>query len=109
VPPQTGRTNYVDNDRVGLTVGGDYDFRLGGLHFRPGLGASGQLLMRRYQAKDDALIRDELPDNTVDRNLDPVPAARGLQTNNPGWPGFASEGFVWSANVWLTLIYGETK
>lgn len=107
VPPQTGRTNYVDNDRVGLTLGGDYDFRVGGLHFRPGLSVAGHRLIRRYQAKDDALIRDELPDGTVDRLGAPVPTARGLQTNNPGWPGFASDGFIWAANVWVTLIYGE--
>jgi len=109
VPAQTGRSNYVDNDRVGMTLGGDFDFRLGGLHFRPGASVSGYALFRRYQAKNDSLIRDELPDDTVDRNLDPVPAARGLQTNNPGWPGFASEGWIGSANVWLTLIYGEPK
>ena len=27
VPPQTGRTNYVDNDRVGFTLGANYDLK----------------------------------------------------------------------------------
>lgn len=105
VPPQTARSNYVDNDRAGLALGSDYDVRIGGYHLRPGLGLSALRLFSRHQAKDDARIRDELPDGAVDKNLAPIAGTKGLQTNNPGWPGFGSEGWVLGANVWLALVY----
>jgi long-chain fatty acid transport protein len=105
VPLQTGRSNYVDNDRAGVALGSDYDVKLGGYHLRPGLGLQAQHLFSRYQAKNDAAIRDEFPDGSVDKNLTPLPGSQGLQTNNPGWPGFASDGWILGANVWVSLVY----
>ena len=53
-------------------------------------------LIRRDNVKDDALITDELPNGSVFSTTGKaVPGSAGLQTNNPGWPGFASEGWVW--------------
>lgn len=104
VPRQTGRSNYVDNDRVGLALGGDVEIQVAGARIRPGLSLFAQRLVPRYVRKDDALVRDELPDDAVlGATRDAVPGARGLQTNNPGWPGFASAGYLWGGTLTLSV------
>ena len=106
VPPQTGRENYVDNDRIGAVIGSNYTFEVLGLPVRVGVQAQAQRLIRRYQKKDDKLIVDELPDDSVDsRTGTPIVGAQGLQTNNPGWPGFASEGWILGGAATVALIY----
>ena len=55
----------------------------------------------------------EVPDDAVDRQqIDPVtgqyqaaPGAGGLQTNNPGWPGFSSEGWLFGGGVRLSFLF----
>lgn len=106
VPPQTGRENYVDNDRIGALLGANYAFEVAGLPFKVGLQVQAQRLIPRYQKKDDRLIVDELPDDAVDsRTRSPIPGAAGLQTNNPGWPGFASDGWILGGAATAALIY----
>lgn len=106
VPPQTGRTNYVDNDRVGALIGAGYGFSISGLPFRVGLQVQAHRLLPRHQTKNDRLIVDELPDDAVDsRTGNPIPGAGGLQTNNPGWPGFASDGWILGGAATAALIY----
>ncbi len=100
VPAQVGRSNFVDNDRLGLALGGDVEVTLAHTRIRPGFQLVGYRLIRRHATKDDSRIVDELPDNSVFADTrDPVPGAAGLQTNNPGWPGFASEGWVYGGAV----------
>jgi hypothetical protein len=105
IPEQVGRSNYVDNDRLGIALGADVTVELFGFQLRPGLGAVAHRLLPRYQKKRSELIRDEVPDGAVDRNLEPIEGTAGLQTNNPGWPGFASEGWIYGGSVWLALLY----
>jgi len=40
------------------------------------------------------LVQDEWSDAAVDSRGQLIPEAAGLQTNNPGWPGFSSEGLL---------------
>lgn len=117
VPAQTGRTNYVDNDRIGAAAGISYDWEaawLGGARLR----FAGQLqmhaLLERYQRKLDPtlpgltggqLVIDERPDNVTDNRGMPVPDAAGLQTNNPGWPGFSSKGMLAGGGVSVSLLW----
>jgi long-chain fatty acid transport protein len=104
VPEQVGRSNYVDNDRVGAFLGGDFDVKFGSTHLRPGVQFFGDRLIYRYNKKDNSLITDELPDNAVDASTNkPVLGASGLQTNNPGWPGYSSQGWVYGGMVTLGL------
>ncbi|HEY6559589.1 MAG TPA: hypothetical protein VI072_20040 [Polyangiaceae bacterium] len=106
VPPQTGLSNYVDNDRVGLLIGGEYEFPVASFALRVGLQAQAQRLLHRYQKKDDALITDELPDDSMDSiSGAPITGAAGLQTNNPGWPGFASEGWILGGALSAAVLY----
>lgn len=102
VPPQVGRSNYVDNDRLGVLLGGDVDLKIGGI--RAGVQLFVHRLLPRHQTKDMARVRDELPDDAVFADsFDPVPGAGGLQTNNPGWPGFGSRGWVTGGVVTLRV------
>lgn len=105
VPPQTGRSNYVDNDRAGLALGADHTFELAGLRLRAGVMGQVQTLFKRDQKKVDSQIQDELPDDARTRTGEPVLGRAGLQTNNPGWPGFSSQGSIFGGAITLAVLY----
>jgi hypothetical protein len=100
VPEQVGNSNYVDNSRVMLAAGGDVALQIGPARLRPGAQFFVNRLIYRANVKDDALITDEVPDGSVFSTTGKaVPGSVGLQTNNPGWPGFSSEGWVWGGGI----------
>jgi long-chain fatty acid transport protein len=118
VPKQTGRTNYVDNDRIGLLVGSSYEWavRRFDIAFRFGAQAQVHVLPERTQRKldpngggrvpRDQRVVDEWPDDSVDISTGrPIAEAAGLQTNNPGWPGFSSRGYVLAGALTAALLY----
>ena len=119
VPAQTGRTNYVDNDRLGFTAGTNIELPISGTRARLRFGLQAQLhfLLERYQAKLDptseryagkfypGLVADEWRDDAVNNRGEVIAAASGLQTNNPGWPGFGSRGTIWGAGINVALLY----
>lgn len=115
VPLQTGRTNYVDNDRLGAGAGFDYAFSLLHTAMRVGVQAQAYWLIPRHQTKlptpDEpdgldhypALVMDEVPDDAEVAGQ-PLAGSQGLQTNNPGWPGFGSQGAVVGGGIYLTVM-----
>lgn len=118
VPPQTGRTNYVDNDAVGVSGGASYEVPIESWEMTLQLGAQLQVhtLLSRRQTKidprtagdDPSYVLDEWPDTDLDPNQSPpapYPDAQGLQTNNPGWPGFGSSGVLVGGGVHVGLHY----
>lgn len=116
VPDQVGRENYVDNDRLGILMGTEYAFpKLGPLTVKLGVNAQLQLLRARTQQKLDPtkrdpvypqLVRDEWLDGQVETTTGEVYAgAKGLQTNNPGWPGFSSHGLLAAGGLTLSVVY----
>jgi len=105
VPEQTGRSNYVDNDRFGLSLGGDVALHLPTV-IRPGIQLFADRFIPRHNTKDPSQIVDELPDGAVfssGATLSPVPGAHGLQTNNPGWPGYSSGGWLWGGSITISV------
>jgi long-chain fatty acid transport protein len=112
VPDQTGRTNYVDNARAAASAG--LDWRLG--RWRVGVQAQVHRLWPRDTTKlptpaapdgvnhTPQLVTDEVPDDAVVAGQ-PLPGREGLQTNNPGWPGFSSEGWLFGAGVTAAVIF----
>jgi hypothetical protein len=114
VPPQTGRTNYVDDDRLGASLGSDVRFTLWGTDVRVGAQLQGHWLLYRHQTKlptptspdgrnhTPELVKDEVPDD-AQISGEPVAGVKGLQTNNPGWPGFGSTGVVLGGGVHLAV------
>jgi len=117
-PLQTGRSSYIDNDRLAVEVGSDYSFSAldTGMH----IGAQFQTayLIPRHQWKlqppdapdgrlhTPSLTRDEVPDDaTVFQNGEDVAFAgrSGLQTNSPGFPGYGSRGWVLGGGVYFSV------
>lgn len=102
VPEQIGRSNYVDNDRLGIVAGADVLLKW--LKLRPGIQLFADRFIPRYNKKEDSLLVDELPDgSTFGATGQPVPGSQGLQTNNPGYPGFSSGGWLWGGAVTLSM------
>lgn len=107
VPDQTGRTNYVDNARIGANVSFESPVSLFGTDFDLGGFLHGQFFIPRdveksFSAKNPTL--DEFPDNAVDvLTGEPLEDAVGFQTNNPGYPGYSSEGWLLGVGLALRL------
>jgi hypothetical protein len=108
VPAQTGRTNYVDNNRASAVTGVAYRIPVGRASLGVALQVQGHRLLPRTTSKAaagaPAGVIDEVPDDAVIGGQ-PVPGREGLQTNNPGWPGFSSAGWVLATAISANLTY----
>ena len=118
VPEQTGRENYVDNDRFGFSLGYHEYFSITD-QVKIGAGISGSLqwLLSRTEEKDlerdtkDGGLIDEVPDDDTTyygseltaEELKEVKAK--LQTNNPGFPGWESKGFLLNIGISAEVIW----
>jgi long-chain fatty acid transport protein len=107
VPPQDGRSNYVDGSRLSADLSFAMPVSVFGTKVDTVARAFGQLLLARQEVKRaDARhpVVDELPDGATDVVTDdPIPGAAGLQTNNPGYPGYESSGWVIGGGVSVAL------
>jgi hypothetical protein len=107
IPDQTGAENYVDEDRVGLSAGLESDLDVLGTKLKGLIGIQvHRLIPRDLTKRADAArpVRDEFPDDAVDiLTGQGFPEAEGLQTNNPGWPGWTSSGWILGAAVSLKV------
>lgn len=110
VPAQTGRTNYVDNDRVVASIGATHDVRFFDKPVKLGWFAQYHQLLPRDTDKSQlpshpnctaggTQLCDELPDDAKDAYGQPISRAAGLQTGNPGFPGFQSWGHLVAIGV----------
>lgn len=116
IPLQTGRTNYVDNDRLSGALGSEYSFLLWDTNMRVGVNAQVHHLLQRHQTKlltetqpdgkviDPERVLDETPDDARISG-EPVVGAEGLQTNNPGWPGFSSAGWILGGTLYFAVAF----
>jgi long-chain fatty acid transport protein len=110
VPDQTGRTNYVDNDRIGAALAGTVAADAGPVRLLLSLSGQVHRLLPRQTVKlppgtpAEARVLDEVPDDAV-LGGDPLPGREGVQTNNPGWPGFSSAGYVLGGGFSLGLQF----
>ncbi|MBN1947959.1 MAG: hypothetical protein JW797_19990 [Bradymonadales bacterium] len=108
VPDQTGRSNYVDNTRLGGSVGWDWQVSLGGKSFLLSAQLQVQRLLHRSVAKRLDVadpVFDEFPDSIDIRTDQVIPDSLGFQTNNPGYPGFASQGWIVSGGVSMSYQF----
>ena len=113
VPKQTGRTNYVDNSRGVVTAGARHKIAMGDRPLLLGWFVQLHVLMEQTTQKDaldsypdcspgETALCDEVPDDTRDTRSDSAyPDARGLQTGNPGFPGWTSGGWIGGFGVEL--------
>ncbi len=107
VPDQTGRSNYVDNSRIVASAGIEAPVHMLGHEVEAGFYLHGSFFIPREVSKSpDAPnpVLDELPDTAIDNQTgQPAAGTEDLQTNNPGYPGFASRGFTIGAGVSLRI------
>jgi hypothetical protein len=103
VPDQTGRTNYVDNSRLLASLGIEAPVRFLGKDLEAGITVFGSVFLPRDVTKDPNAahpVLDEYPDTAVDlRTGAPADGTAGLQTNNPGYPGWKSTGYMVGAGA----------
>lgn len=111
VPPQTGRTNYVDNDRVRLGLGSAHGLELLGQAVEVSWYAQVHVLLPRDTDKElldvhpvcapgVTALCDEIADDTPNPTTGKEePAYAGLQTGNPGFPGWQSYGTLLAFGV----------
>jgi long-subunit fatty acid transport protein len=105
VPAQTGRTNYVDDDKYVPSLGAIYEFRMEGKTIEIGLFS--QLHLARGRSVEKAPADGASPPcgSGVEELCDEDPLTSGLQTSNPGFPGFSSGGWVWVSGAQVTWRY----
>ncbi len=105
VPNQDGMDNYVDNHRLTGALGWHMPLSLGSQDLLVGLNAQGHYLLPRSHSKDtgaDNPVFDEFADSAVDIDSgETIAAAQGLQTNNPGFPGFKHSGWLVGISMFL--------
>ena len=100
VPAQVGRTNYADSDTLCLSAGHKFDFTLFEKKFGFDYGMQFWYMIPRTVYKDPSLVVDEFADDTTTIVGDlPIAEAQGLQTNNPGFPGYKMGGWIFLASV----------
>ena len=104
----------MDNDRLGASASLDYTIPIGDTKLKIGGQLQGFLLLERFQLKtptptspdgvnrSPTLVKDEVPDD-AHLGAKPFEGSTGLQTNNPGFPGFASKGSIMSGGLFLAL------
>ncbi len=102
VPEQVGRTSYVDPSQLAVAAG--LSWRVG-----PGFTVVAQAQAHRLLPREDRKdlraadpVVDELP-AAVDPQGELIASSEGLQTNNPGYPGYQSEGWVWVGTIGVRL------
>jgi long-chain fatty acid transport protein len=105
VPPQTGRSNYVDGDRAGLSAGYDRRVELWGSKLRIGADLLAHHIFSNHVTKFPETIRDEVPDDAIDVQGRDVEGREGLQTNNPGFPGWGVQGWILGAGIHVAVEY----
>ena len=111
IPEQNGRSNFVDNDRYVLSIGSGHDILIQGkrlniswhLQYHGLVGRSHQkTLAENYPVCGDDIIAlcDEVSDQTLNPSTRQVfDEAQGLQTGNPGFPGYSSGGYLLQVGV----------
>lgn len=108
VPEQTGRTNFVGNDRYMLAsgVGGKLDV----LGTNIGIDLHMQLHMMPQRSHTKSMQDDYSPCTSDTTSLcDEEPDVAGLQTGNPGFPAYSSGGFIMSGGLTVTWVFGREK
>jgi hypothetical protein len=110
VPSQIGRSNYVDGDRGSVSLGTSYGFALFGQRASVGVQAQLHRVFPVHVRKQDTSgadgVRDEVPDDAVGGTpRGPIAGREGLQTNNPGYPGYSSDGLIFGGGASFNLAY----
>ncbi len=110
MPKLTGRYNYVDNDMTMYSLGAGFRFPILDRVVTADLAA--QLWhMHSLEVKKTNIVQenggmiDEVPDTVTDYDGIPLEEGQGLQTNNPGFPGYKLGGLALSLSVMVGIKF----
>ncbi len=95
VPEQSGRTSYVDPHQLALNLSAYYTLTS---TLRLQLNLQGHYLLPRTDRKSLKSLTpviDEFPASQDELTGDLISSSLGVQSNNPGYPGYDSQGVVW--------------
>ncbi len=110
MPIQTGRYSYVDNDLLMYSLGAGFRFQVLGRTVTTDLAAQlwhmrSLTVMKNNVIKEDGGVIDEVPDDLTDFDGNVMPEAAGLQTNNPGFPGYTFGGLVLNLSLMIGMEF----
>jgi hypothetical protein len=105
VPAQTGRSNLADNDRWLLTMGWGRAIKVLGAETQLDLHLQAHLLPQRTNTKSGQWAATCEDGGLLGPICDEDPDTAGLQTGNPGFPGFSSGGFMIQGGGTLTWLF----
>ena len=110
MPVQTGRYNYVDNDMTMYSLGAGFRFPVAGRLATVDLAA--QLwhmhtleVTKSNMVREDGGLIDEVPDTITDFDGNPLDEGQGLQTNNPGFPGYEVGGLALNVSLMVGVKF----
>lgn len=104
VPEQTGRTNYADNDRFMISGGVGGRLHLLGMTADVDFHLQALILPDRTHNKE-VLSNAPACDNGETALCDEDDSLSGLQTGNPGFPGYSSGGFVLAGGLTVKWVF----
>lgn len=106
VPAQVGRTNFADSDLLSISFGQRTTAVIYGHRFYIITGMQLWSFVERTTYKDPKSVVDEFPDaaRTIRENRI-IPEAAGIQSNNPGYPGYTVSGAMVTAGLTVTHIF----
>jgi len=108
VPDQVGFENYVDNDRISVSLNWSENFNIKSTELIIAFNLLASYLFERDTTKRldvKNAVFDEFPDSVDIKDGEIINSSLGFQTNNPGYPGYTSSGISYSAGLTLILNY----
>ncbi|MFA6032499.1 MAG: hypothetical protein WC889_06340 [Myxococcota bacterium] len=107
VPAQTGRTNFADSDLLGVTAGLKFDVEFHNkTSLTMGLDLQVWQMFERVIWKNASRVVDEFPDDSkTSMSGQEMPEAKGLQSNNPGYPGYTVGGTMVQVGASITYNF----
>jgi long-chain fatty acid transport protein len=112
MPSQVGRYNYVDNDILLYSLGAGFRFDVFGRTVTADVAGQlwhmrelsvNKLLGAELSTQDGGLV-DEVPDDMTNYETgEPLAGAEGLQTNNPGFPGYSLGGVAFNIALMIGM------
>ncbi len=96
VPEQNGRTNYADTDTHYITLGAGLKWNYEGWRLHLDIYSLFMLFEKRENKKSETAAEPVIDE---DKYTD------GLQSKNPGYPGFTMSGFGYGGGISLSIFY----
>ncbi len=96
VPEQNGRSNYADTDVHYLSLGGGLKWNYESWRLHLDIYSIFMLFEERKNKKSD---------NALEPVIDEDKYTDGLQSKNPGYPGFTISGFGYGGGISLSIYY----